>query len=355
MGKSTVIVLGPLSGGKGGIATIMQELLGGIEFAYSIDTGKSQSMLRNVFQPVWILFCLVKGLVIMRPSAILCFTSSGKSFFEKLLWCALAQVAGCRPVLVFVDGNFPRFYSSLNYPMKRLVWLMMRNVKIGVQSKGWEDYYSSIFKQNKIDVVKPLVNQAFFSPHEGNQYLAKSPTVKLLFVGWVMPAKGIGELLDAFSILYDEGADISLDIVGPIKGTAKWWSNILSNKIGTLPINVIGEVNDLKQLHSRFVGSDIFVLPSHAEGLPQVIVEAMAVGLPIVSTKVGAIEEVLEFDSLGLTVEPRDAGQLVGALRYLVSNKSVRENFSRQCRIKAESEFTTDACLTSYVQLLELG
>ena len=136
-----------------------------------------------------------------------------------------------------------------------------------------------------------------------------------------MPEKGIEELLDAFNILYVEGADIALDIVGPIKGTTEWWSTILTNKIGTLPINVVGEVNDLQELHSRFVGSDIFVLPSYAEGLPQVIVEAMAVGLPVVSTKVGAIEEVLEYNSLGLTVEPRDAGQLADALRCLVGNK----------------------------------
>ena len=162
MGGSTVIVLGPLSGGKGGIATIMRELVGGIESAYSIDTGKSQNMLRNLLRPGWILLRLVKGLVIKRPIAVLCFTSSGKSFFEKLLWCALARVAGCRPALVFVDGNFPSFYSSLHYSIKYLVRLMMRNVKIGVQSKGWEDYYSSIFNQNKIGVVQPLVNQVFF-------------------------------------------------------------------------------------------------------------------------------------------------------------------------------------------------
>lgn len=353
MKKSTFIILGPMSGGRGGISTIMRELVDGIESAYFVDTAKSEYRAKNLLRPFRVLFSFLHALAIRKPRTMLCFASSGKSFYEKLLWCAVSRIAGCKAVLVFVDGNFPDFYSSLSSPLQCFVSLMMRNVKIGVQSEGWESYYASVFPNNTIGRVKPLVNRIFFSPRATSESVDAAAT-KLLFVGWVMPEKGIEELLDAFSLLTEEGLKITLDIVGPVKGTGGWWSHMVAEKILHSAINISGEVTELQALYNKFAVSDIFVLPSHAEGLPQVIVEAMAAGVPIVSTKVGAVEEVLEFNSLGLTVEPRDACKLADALKCLVNDKGMRENFSRKCRAKAESEFTPEACLNSYVKLLEL-
>jgi len=71
--------------------------------------------------------------------------------------------------------------------------------------------------------------------------------------------------------------------------------------------------------------SDIFVLPSHSEGFPNVILEAMAAGLPIVSTPVGAIPEIIENGENGLLVKPKDHSALAEKLIWLIENEQVRK------------------------------
>jgi glycosyltransferase involved in cell wall biosynthesis len=81
--------------------------------------------------------------------------------------------------------------------------------------------------------------------------------------------------------------------------------------------------------------ADLFVLPTYTEGFPNVILEAMAAGKAIISTRVGAIPEMLAVDeneSCGLVIAPRDAGALVAALRR--SEHAQRSNLFAETRVR---------------------
>jgi glycosyltransferase involved in cell wall biosynthesis len=141
----------------------------------------------------------------------------------------------------------------------------------------------------------------------------------LLFVGLLAPAKGLRELLAAWAqIRDDEGPPVHLVIVGdgPLRDEIARAAALASTSgsahrgrliaTGALPLASVA-------LHLG--AADVFVLPSHREGTPNVILEALASGRPVVATRVGGIPDVVAEGSTGLLVPARSAADLARALR----------------------------------------
>lgn len=89
--------------------------------------------------------------------------------------------------------------------------------------------------------------------------------------------------------------------------------------------------------------ADVFVLPSWAEGLPMVVLEAMAAGLPVVAARVGGIPELVVDGETGLLVAPRDVAALAAALGLLVTDEEKRRRLGAAGRLRLEREFTERA------------
>ena len=85
---------------------------------------------------------------------------------------------------------------------------------------------------------------------------------------------------------------------------------------------------------------DLFTLPSYGdEGVPQSIMQAMACGLPVVSTPVGAIGEAVDRDVTGLLIPPRDSAQLAAALHRLMADDGLRQSFGEAGWQRAQKRF----------------
>ncbi len=89
--------------------------------------------------------------------------------------------------------------------------------------------------------------------------------------------------------------------------------------------------------------ADVFVLPTWREGFPNVVIEAMAAALPVVSTPVGAIPEAVEDGRSGLLVPVRDAAALEAALRRLIDDPAARLAMGARGRARVESTFSFEA------------
>ncbi|MBU3659555.1 MAG: glycosyltransferase family 4 protein, partial [Flavobacteriales bacterium] len=146
-----------------------------------------------------------------------------------------------------------------------------------------------------------------------------SKTLKVLFVGSLNQRKGIYYLLEAIEKMQNDKFDIELTIVG--RGIFD--KEILSLfKINRL--NIKQNVS-FAELINFYKDSDVFVLPSICEGFAQVILEAMATGLPVISTNHTSAPDLLNDGTDGFVIPIRDSKIIVDKLTYLIKNPIERQ------------------------------
>ena len=153
---------------------------------------------------------------------------------------------------------------------------------------------------------------------------------KLLFVGRLSVEKGIEELLEAASILRNNEIEFSLDIVG---GGEKEWFVTTQEKVVEkdmeTSVNILGPISDKNKLNQLFKTSDMLVFPSHHEGFPRVVYEAMTFGLPMILTDLRAYKDVLEHKKDCSKVDVRDSKGLADSIKELIENENLRGSYSK--------------------------
>ena len=159
---------------------------------------------------------------------------------------------------------------------------------------------------------------------------------RLVFAGHIVPAKGLRELVTACMQLSD--CLLTLDILGPANpGFQKELEKIASQAGNGDWLRFLGSVDHEKAVR-HIAAADLFVLPSHTEGMPNVVLEAMACGRAILGTAVGAVPEMLDIggpEECGVCVPPRNADALADAIRTLVQNPQLRGQLGRKARQRA--------------------
>jgi glycosyltransferase involved in cell wall biosynthesis len=113
-------------------------------------------------------------------------------------------------------------------------------------------------------------------------------------------------------------------------------------------ISLVGFVPNASQYLKAF---DIFVLPSLKEGLPYTLIEAMHAKIPIISTRVGGVPDLIEHDVNGIIVPPKDSGTLAIALEKLIQNKEMRARFAKESGKKIATKFSFETMLRHTIAL----
>lgn len=147
---------------------------------------------------------------------------------------------------------------------------------------------------------------------------------RFLFVGRLMRSKGVFELAVAFIQLAERYPDFDLLLIGEMIERPALVRRFAA--AGVLDrVQFCGTVA-YDKIAQYMKASDLLLFPSWAEGLPNVVLEAMAVRLPVIATHVGGTTEVLENDYTGLVVPPRNAGALAAAAIRMLEDKNLRES-----------------------------
>jgi glycosyltransferase involved in cell wall biosynthesis len=180
----------------------------------------------------------------------------------------------------------------------------------------------------KIDVIPPGVDLTLFRP----SLLGKAPgRVRILFVGGQFERKGGPELLEAARSL---GGEIELDIV-------------TGSDTPAIPAGVQARIHrglkpQSQDLVALYRAADIFVLPSRGDCMPQAVIEAIACGLPVVATRVGAIPEMVTDGVNGYLVPARQPRALAEAIGALVKHPGRRHPMGRHSRVLAQQSYDAD-------------
>lgn len=193
---------------------------------------------------------------------------------------------------------------------------------------------------DKIHIIRCGVDISRFSPRVINSSV---PAYFIGTIGRMVEKKGFDTLIHSAAILQNNGIDFRLTIAGG--GPFECDLHELARRLGLsskvyFPGPIANE-NVPAWLHTL----DIFVLPCQKDengdmdGIPVVLMEAMASGIPVVSTRISGIPELISNELEGLLVEPRSPEDLAGAIARLLFNDELRNSLQEKAREKVRSEF----------------
>ena len=174
--------------------------------------------------------------------------------------------------------------------------------------------------------------------------------VLALYVGRLDPQKGLTTLLDAAGTVARECPTWHLALVGdgPLREELTARTEIAGLAGLADRIHWLGRRDDVPGL---LRAAEYLVLPSLWEGMPNVVLEAMAAGLPVVGTRVEGTEDLVTPGQTGWLVPPGQSGPLADALLEAATGPDRRRTFGRAGRARVEAEFTPEAVVSSYERL----
>lgn len=192
-----------------------------------------------------------------------------------------------------------------------------------------------------VDVPAPLDPAARVIARDA----ANIPDAKIVIavVANLFPYKGHADLLRALAVLPTDGWRLLL--IGRDAGAGPSLRKLAVDLGIDHNIDWLGERHDVASL---LAASDIFVLPSHEEGLSVALLEAMAFGLPCIATAVGGNLDALSSPDTGILVPPRDPMALAVVLRSLFEEPARRTALGVSARKRVQAHFSTDACVAGY-------
>ncbi|WP_424597126.1 glycosyltransferase [Caldisericum exile] len=261
---------------------------------------------------------------------------------------------------LFVDKKTKFIFSEHSIYNRRRNFKLYKPIDIFVYSRYKRIVcVSNLVKEELINYIPRLVSKVIVIKNAIPVDDIKEDIQKIydvLFVGRLEKEKGVDILIKAvYEIQSKQSLNLKVALVGDgsLKSEYKKLVKYLSLEDNIKFLGIRRDVEKLMRL------SKIFVLPSRYEGLPMVILEAMANRIPIIATKVGGIPEVIEDGIEGLLVEPESKDELTKKILYLLNNPSLREQLSKNAFEKVKSEYSiqsyTQRMLKLYEEVLSEG
>lgn len=344
MSKRCIVMLGTAFGTKGGISAVVNVYRAGglftrwpIRYLATHREGRTWPKLALAVGS----FTRFAGLLLARRVAALHVHSASRaSFWRKSPFLLLAFLSA-RPVIFHLHGGgFREFFEQDCGPLAR-TWVRAvfgRAAKVVVLSPRWEVWVRSVTPQAKVRVIPnpaPAVKAI-------REKLVNADPI-LLFLGAILEKKGVFDLLQAVAALGEDYPRLRLVLAG--SGPAQTQVIERARALGIASqVEMPGWV-DAAGRDAWLAQADVFVLPSHYEGMPMSILEAMAAGLPVIASDVGGIPEMIDQDIEGLLIVPGDVPALIAALEKLLLDVALRESMGRAAQRKVERCYAAERVL----------
>ena len=192
--------------------------------------------------------------------------------------------------------------------------------------------YSERFADEKVVVVRSPIDLDEYQPRR-----REPPGHRVLAVGRLDGHKGFEYLVDAARILRDRGVKFELDIIGGGHLKDALQRRIDGHGLGE-QVTLLGPKTQ-EEVKEHYLSAKVVAVSSLWEGLPNVLMESLALGVPVVTTDVAGIPELVRDGEEGLLVPPKDPAALAAGMARLLGDKALRKRLARQGRVAVEAEF----------------
>lgn len=290
------------------------------------------------------LFVFLFLLTLGRVSFVHANSASRGSFWRKSIFCGIANIFSVPYVFHIHSGEFPLFYERECGTFAK--WWVRRTLRNAVTvvclTKAWKSRFSAIEPRARLVVIgNPVFVPANLPP-------LRELAVNVLFLGRLRQKKGIFDLVRAWPSVLKKCPQLRLIVAGDDGEDAVM---ACAAELGVADsIDVIGWVDGEAKM-KILAKADIFVLPSYFEGLPVGLLEAMALGIPIVSTSVGGIPDLIEDRVHGLLVPPGDLSALGDAIGKLGSDVGLRVTMREAAYKRAQEHYSLPVIHASFREL----
>jgi glycosyltransferase involved in cell wall biosynthesis len=299
---------------------------------------------------------------VLRPHLVYCAIGSNKSgFLRDVCEICLARLTGKKVVAHYRGGNFDNFYKFSSNRMRRFIRFGLRRMDmIIVEGHRLKRMLEGLYEAERVRVlhngmIPTRVKRESSLDRDGEP-------VTILFMGGVSFAKGFYDLILAYKQILEKHPDVRLNFTGEIirlederNILPEYFSGELRKRFLNSTDAIIDFVKEAKSHNANYLGfveeaskkkllegADIFVLPSYSEGFSIATLEALAYGLPVVTTNVGALPEIITDGENGFIVEPGDHQALSKRITELIEDQNLRREMSLRNVEKSTREFSIE-------------
>ena len=254
-----------------------------------------------------------------KPKIVHIFTNSYWGFWRSSIYLFITRALGIKVIFHLLNA-IDDFWAASGPASKRLIQLSLKQAQLLiVQSESIKSFVSSV-SDTPCNVIYNGVDNDISKKSSD----IKNGKINLIFIGSLTKNKGVFDIIDVASKMLGGKYIFTFIGTGPRNEFLDYSNSLGVQKITDFrgPVSNSEKINLLKKAH-------ILLLPSYAEGQPVAILEGMAAGLPIISTNVGSIPEIVTDEINGFIIEPGDTDHLCDCIIKLSSNQLLYNEISK--------------------------
>jgi len=346
--STTVVILGPHRDAVSGVSThvnlLMESVLADdfevVHFQVGSE-GRDEGAIGKVLRLLLSPFLLAATIVFRHASVVHINTSlNTRAYWRDLMYLAVAKALGARVLYQVHGGELPRRFFAKSRLLTSFLrrTLMVPDLVVVLAQCELTAYRDFVPEQHVVALPNGIDCGAFATV----PLVRSSPDqpLHLLYIGRIARDKGLYELLQGVRLAHELGVDTRLIVAG--HGAEEARLRRYAQALGiTSRVCFIGPVFGADKV-KLLSGSDVLLLPSYSEGLPYALLEAMAAGVPVIATPVGAIPDVVSDGIHGFLVPQRDGKAIAEALAVLAGDRERISWMSRACKRRIRAAFSID-------------
>lgn len=308
--------------------------------------------LQNVYLALKNLWDLMNLCIRKKPDLVYVPLAQNIAYLRDGMFIVIAKFFSKAKIIIHAHGSyFKEYYNNTNSFMKQFIDFTMKQVDTGIVLGSRLRYIFDDWVQD----IQVVPNGTQFNPKLGDKFKRNRNTLTISYLSNLLKSKGVLDTIKAAKIVVDKCPKVRFKFAGAWKAqkTRKCAFRLTCENQLEEKIEFVGRVLGAKK-EKFLVNTDIFVFPSWREGHPIVIIEAMAAGCPVISTKnVGTISETVINGETGILVEKKNPKAIAQAIIELIEHPELRIKMGTAGRKRYEQYYTQEKNIENMIRVFE--